>query len=83
MIVVCLLFALFLLSQVRRPARRRAFAVASLVLFVVVVAGIAGCSGGSSGTVGGGAKTRSITAVYGGDANYAGSTSAAVSITIQ
>jgi hypothetical protein len=81
--VACLLLMLYLLSQLRRPARRRAFAVASLVLSVLVVAGIAGCSGGSSGSVGGGAKTRSITAVYGGDANYAGSTSTAVSITIQ
>ena len=83
LIVTCLLLMLFLLSQWSRPARRLGFALASLVLFVLLVTGIAGCGGGSSGGVGGGAKTRSITAVYSGDANYAGSTSTSASITIQ
>ncbi len=80
--ILDLLLALaFLLGARHLPARRRGYAFAGLLLLVLVTAGIAGCGGGSSG--GGGAKVRSITAVYSGDANYSGSTSAAVSITLQ
>jgi pro-kumamolisin-like protein/Big-like domain-containing protein len=77
------LLIMFLLSVKRFPAERRAYSFACLLLFVFVAAGIVGCGGGSGGGGGGGAQTRSITAVYSGDGNYAGSTSAAVSITIQ
>ena len=49
-----------------------------------VAAGFAGCGGGSS-SGGGGAPTShvdSITAVYGGDTTYVGSTSSAVAVTV-
>ncbi len=84
-ILAFLLVLIFRLSQRRTPVGRRGYAFACLVLFIFVAAGIAGCGGGSGGGGGGGggAQTRSITAVYSGDANYAGSTSTAVSITIQ
>ncbi len=83
--ILDLLVALAFLLGIRRlPARRRGYAFAGLLLLVLVTTGIAGCGGGSSGGGGGGgAKVRSITAVYSGDANYSGSTSAAVSITLQ
>jgi hypothetical protein len=60
--------------------RRLGYAIAGLLLFACVAAGFAGCSGGSSS---GGPHTDSITAVYSGDANYAGSTSAAAPVTVQ
>ncbi len=63
----------------RRP--RLGYAVAGLVLFACVAAGFAGCSGSSNGS--GGTHTDSITAVYSGDANYAGSTSPAATVTVQ
>ncbi|MGB8459528.1 MAG: protease pro-enzyme activation domain-containing protein [Candidatus Acidiferrum sp.] len=81
-IVTGLLLLAFLFSLRYLPAGRRRPAFACLMLVVLLMAGIAGCGGGSGGG-GGGANIRSITAVYSGDANYAGSTSAAVSITIQ
>jgi hypothetical protein len=80
LILACSLLMLLLLSQWSRPARRLGFAVASLLLFVLIVTGIAGCGGGTGSAA---SNTRSISAVYSGDANYAGSTSTAVSITIQ
>jgi subtilase family serine protease len=83
-ILACLLILAFLLSTKRLSARRRGYAFACLVLLVFVTAGITGCGGGSGGGGGGGGpQTRSITAVYSGDGNYAASTSAVVSITIQ
>jgi len=82
-IVVGLLVLAFLLSTRRLSPRRRGYAFACLMLLVLVTAGITGCGGGSGGGGGTGAQTRSITAVYSGDANYVASTSAAVSITIQ
>ncbi|MCU1240773.1 MAG: hypothetical protein JWO71_1499 [Candidatus Acidoferrum typicum] len=72
-----------------RSGKRLGYAAAGLILFACVAAGFAGCSstGSSSssggGGGGGGTHTDSITAVYSGDANYAGSTSAAVTVTIQ
>jgi hypothetical protein len=60
------------------------YVVGALLLFVSLVAGMAGCSGAkSAGSSGGSGRTDSITAVYGGDANYTGSTSAAAVVTIK
>lgn len=83
-IVACLLALTFFLGLRFLPAGRRRYAFACLLLVAFVMAGIAGCGGGSSGGGGGGGpQIRSITAVYSGDGNYAASTSAVVSITIQ
>jgi len=79
--VALLLLLLFLLGLKRIPANyRRVYASAGLLLFVGLVAGLAGCNkyGG-----GGGVHYDSITAVYSGDSTYAGSTSPAVTITVQ
>jgi Pro-kumamolisin, activation domain/Bacterial Ig-like domain (group 3) len=85
-----LLLAAFLVGGGRLraapAARRLGYACAGVLLFACLVAGIAGCGGsGSSGGGGGGGTphTDSITAVYGGDGTYAGSTSAAVTISVQ
>jgi hypothetical protein len=73
--------------QKRRPhlSGRLGYAAAGLVLLACVAAGFAGCSGASNGPGSGGSGSHadSITAVYSGDANYAGSTSTAVTVTIQ
>jgi subtilase family serine protease len=61
--------------------RRLGYAAAGLVILACVAAGLAGCSGGGSSS--GGPHTDSITAVYSGDANYAGSTSAAAPVSVQ
>jgi IPT/TIG domain-containing protein len=78
-----LLLLLFLCSR-RVPARyRRAYVYAGLLLLAALVAGLAtACSGGYGGG-GGGVHYDTITAVYSGDATYAGSTSSAVTITVQ
>jgi hypothetical protein len=83
-IVVSLLFAAFLLCLRQLPTTKRlGYAFAGALLFACVVAGMAGCGGGSSGSSGSTAThTDSITAVYNGDGNYAGSTSTAVTISI-
>jgi hypothetical protein len=84
---VSVLLIMFLAMQRRRPASKRlGYAAAGLVLLACVVAGFAGCSGASNGSGsggGGGSHTDSITAVYSGDVNYAGSTSTAVTVAIQ
>src|SRR6266851_5440914 len=69
-------------ARLQRKWARLGYAAAGLLLFAWVTAGIAGCSGNGSGG-GGGGRTASITAVYGGDANYTGSTSPATAITLQ
>jgi hypothetical protein len=53
-------------------AGRKRYAYAGLALFLMAAAAIAGCGGGSSSS--GGGSSRSITAKYSGDTNYAGST---------
>jgi hypothetical protein len=63
-----------------QAARRRQFAYAALVLAAIAITAIAGCGGGGSTT---NRTTRTITAKYGGDANYANSTSSGVTITLQ
>jgi subtilase family serine protease len=82
--VVALIFLLlFFLSLKRIPANyRRAYACLSLFVLVGLVAGLMGCGGGYGGG-GGGIHYDSITAVYSGDGTYAGSTSQAVTITVQ
>jgi hypothetical protein len=86
--IVSVLLIVFLAMQRRLSSRRIGYAAAGLVLFACVAAGIAGCSGTHSGSNGGGGSgsgphTDSITAVYSGDANYTGSTSAATTVTVQ
>jgi subtilase family serine protease len=66
-----------------RLSQRLGYAAAGMLLFACLAAGFAGCSGSKSSSGGGGTHTDSITAVYGGDANYTTSTSTAVSVTIQ
>jgi hypothetical protein len=53
-------------------ARRKQYAYAGLVFFLMTAAASAGCGGGSSSS--GGGSSRSITAKYSGDTNYASST---------
>jgi hypothetical protein len=60
--------------------RRLGYACAGALLLACLAAGIAGCGGGGGGTT---PHTDTITAVYGGDGTYAGSTSAAVTISVQ
>jgi hypothetical protein len=80
---VLLVLLLLGLKRVPRPYRR-AYACAGLLLLAGLVAGLAaGCGGGYGGGGGGGPHYDSITAVYSGDTTYAGSTSPAISITVQ
>jgi hypothetical protein len=83
-----LALVLLMLAQRAAPLQRKwlrlGYAAAGLLLFAWLAAGIAGCSGASSGGGGGGGgHTDSITAVYSGDANYTGSTSAAATVRVQ
>lgn len=77
------LLILLLLNLKRVPARyRRLYASACLLVLVGLIGGFAAaCSNGYGG--GGGLHYDNITAVYSGDATYAGSTSAPLQITIQ
>jgi hypothetical protein len=63
----------FMLSA-KLAAGRKQYAYAGLAFFLMAAAAIAGCGGGSSTSSGGGGSSRSITAKYSGDTNYAGST---------
>jgi hypothetical protein len=84
-IAACVLLMIFLLSLRHMPfAKRRGYVYAGLLLFACAAAGIAGCSGAkTSSSTTSGTHNDSITAVYSGDANYAASTSTAITITIQ
>jgi hypothetical protein len=82
-IVSVLLIVLLAMQRRLSIGKRLGYAFAGLILFACVAAGIAGCSGSGGGGGGGGSHTDSITAVYGGDTNYTGSTSSAVPVTIQ
>ncbi len=79
-----LILFLFALQRIA-PAKRRVYAYAGLLLFACVAAGIAGCGGGGGGGGGGGnGHVDNVTAVFTtGDANYSGSTSGALGITVQ
>ena len=80
-LVAFLLLLLFLFTLRRIPAAyRRGYACAALLLLAGLVAGLVGCGGYGGG---GGVHYDSITAVYSGDATYAGSTSSAITITVQ
>ena len=73
----------FMLSMIL-AARRKPYAYAGVAFFLIAAAVLAGCGGGSSSSSGGGGgSSRSITAKYSGDTNYAGSTSTAITVTIQ
>jgi hypothetical protein len=77
-----LILLLLNLKRVPKPYRR-VYACAGLLLLAGLVAGLAVGCGGYGGGGGGGLHYDSITAVYSGDATYAGSTSPAVTITVQ
>jgi Pro-kumamolisin, activation domain/Bacterial Ig-like domain (group 3) len=90
-LVTCILALLLIVTMHRSgvPARRRlAYASAFALIMIGIAAGFAGCGGGSSGGGGGGgggnptSHVDSITAVYGGDSTYIGSTSTAVAVTV-
>ena len=87
-VAMCVLALLLLSFGIRSNAnatrRRLVYAFASALLMFGIVSGIAGCGGGSSTSGGGGGSSHvdSITAVYGGDSTYAGSTSPAVAVTV-
>lgn len=80
---LCALICLYLATRLSQ--RRRVFAYIALILFAALAGGIAGCGGGSSGGGGGGGggSARSITGSYSGDSNYAASSSAATTVTVQ
>jgi hypothetical protein len=89
LILATCVLALLLIVSMRRngiPVRRR-LAYACTLVMIGIAAGFAGCGGGSSSSGGGGGGTAtthvdSITAVYGGDSTYVGSTSVAVAVTV-
>jgi hypothetical protein len=67
-----MLAMLSLVLAAKLAARRKQYAYAGLAFFLMAAAAIAGCGGGSSSS--GGGSSRSVTANYSGDTNYAGST---------
>jgi hypothetical protein len=75
------LLCLFLLRNA--SSNRRRYAYVGLTLAVFMLAGMAACGGGGGGGGGGNPHNDSITAKYGGDTNYAGSTSAPLIISVQ
>ncbi len=72
------LVLMVLAMRMREP--RRAFVYSAMALFIIASATFAGCGGGSGG--GGGGSTRTISAKYSGDTNYATSTGSGT-ITVQ
>jgi subtilase family serine protease len=72
---------LSLLVALRLPARRRGYACAGVVLFLLLAGGFAGCGG--SGSSAPAPRIRNITAQYSGDGNYATSTSPPIVITVR
>ena len=73
---------LIFLTIRRHPVvgRRPGYVLAGMLVFACLAGAFAGCSGGGGG---GGTHTDSITAVYSGDANYSGSTSAAAAVAVR
>jgi hypothetical protein len=78
--LAALLAMLSFVRAMKPAARRRQYAFAGVVFVLFAAAAFAGCGGGSSSS---GGSSRSITAKYSGDSNYAASTSPAVTITVQ
>jgi len=70
-LLAAIALVLFVLAT-RMRGPRRAFAYSAMALFIIASATLAGCGGGNSG--GGGGSTRTISAKYSGDTNYATST---------
>ena len=70
------------LMAVELAARRKQYAYAGLAFFLMAAAALAGCSGSSSSSSSGGGSSRTISAKYSGDTNYAGSTGS-TTITVQ
>jgi subtilase family serine protease len=88
-VLVTLLEAAFaiisLLLAAKSSAPRRRFAYAGTAFALILAAALAGCSGSSNmggGGGGGGGSSRSISAAYSGDTNYA-SSSGSTSVTVQ
>jgi subtilase family serine protease len=81
-LIASLLLVFLALQRRLSVGRRVSYAAAGLLVFACLAAGFAGCSG-SSGSGGSKSHTDSITAIYSGDANYSGSTSPAVTVSIQ
>jgi len=82
--IITALIALVLFSIGLRlipQTRRRAYALAGLIVVALLVGVVAGCGGGGGGG-GGGGSSRTITATYPGDTNYTGANSS-VTITVQ
>ncbi|HXM97918.1 MAG TPA: Ig-like domain repeat protein [Candidatus Dormibacteraeota bacterium] len=73
--MVLVMLALWILLG-RGAEHRRAYAYATVICFALLAAGIVGCSSTSSSP--GGGQTRTISAAYAGDANYAGSSGSTV-----
>jgi hypothetical protein len=61
------------LMAVKLASQRKQYAYAGLAFFLMAAAALAGCSGTSSNSSGGG-SSRTVSAKYSGDSNYAGST---------
>lgn len=70
--LAAVLAMLSLVLAAKLAARRKQYAYAGLAFFLMAAAAIAGCGGGSSSS--GGGSSRSVSAKYSGDTNYAGST---------
>jgi hypothetical protein len=85
-IAVWLVLVLLMMAHhaegLQRKWTRLGYAAAGLALLACLATELAGCSGAKSGSGGGSGRTDNITAVYSGDANYTGSTSAAAPVTI-
>jgi subtilase family serine protease len=81
-----LVLALLLFAAARRTSAPRhrtlGYAFACALVMIAITTGVAGCGGGSSAPPTPTTHVDSITAVYGGDNNYIGSTSTAVAVTV-
>jgi len=80
-LAIALALVAFMLSMML-AAKGKQYAYAGAACFLIAATVLAGCGGGSSSSSSSG-STRSITAKYSGDTNYAGSTSGAITVTIQ
>jgi hypothetical protein len=72
--LAAVLAILSFLMAVKLATRQKQYAYAGLAFFLMAAAALAGCSGTKSSSLSGGGSSRSISAKYNGDTNYAGST---------